>query len=110
MHANLLAAETPRVAGKAYNIASGLPTTPLEIVDAVNGLLGTHLEPILAAPRPRCELQNLAEITRAEAELGFCPSTDLEQGLRRFINFLAPWRDELRSVSRLPASVEAAAD
>src|SRR5262245_48978474 len=110
VHANLLASETPRVAGKAYNIASGLPTTPLEIVDAVNGLLGTHLEPILAAPRPRCELQNLAEITRAEAELGFCRSTDLEQGLRRFISFLAPWRDELRSVSRLTASVEAGAE
>jgi UDP-glucose 4-epimerase len=99
VHANLLATEAPRVAGRRYNIARGLATTPREIVDVVNGLLSTRLEPIFAAPRPRGELHNLADITRAEGELGFCTSTDLESGLRQCIEHYGSWRAELVEAS-----------
>ena len=99
VHANVLAREAPRVAGKVFNIARGVPTAPLEIVANVNSILGTQRQPIHAAARPRGELHNLADISRAEVELGFCPSTDLQQGLRQCIEAYAPWRDEMTGLA-----------
>src|SRR5207244_821011 len=96
-YAAVLAAETPRIAGKAFNIAGGTATTALEILDIINRSLGTQLVPIHATP-PRTRQGVLVDVTRAEVELGFCPSIDLEQGLSRFIHFLTPWRDALQGV------------
>ena len=95
VYANLLAAGATRVAGRVYNIARGAPTTARELVDAVNGLLSTRLQPVLSAPRAKGELHNLANITRAQGELGFCTGTDLETGLQQCINYYGQWRAEL---------------
>jgi UDP-glucose 4-epimerase len=88
VHATLLAAWAPRVSGKVYNVARGRPTTPREVVAALNSLLGTQFEP-LYVPHDPDDLDNLASTARAEVDLGFFASTDLEQGLRRCIE---SWR------------------
>jgi UDP-glucose 4-epimerase len=95
VHANLLAALAPRVAGRVYNIACGRPTTTLELVTRINTILGTQIQPIGVFPSPGEEQHNLADVTKAETELGFCSSTDLEQGLRRCIEYYMPRREEL---------------
>jgi UDP-glucose 4-epimerase len=96
VHANLLAAAAPRVAGKVYNIARGRPTTALEVVATVNKILGTDLRPTHTDfPRPDGFLYNQADVSRAEIDLGFCPCTDLEWGLRRCIHYYTERRDEL---------------
>jgi UDP-glucose 4-epimerase len=95
VHANLLAAEAPRVAGRVYNIGRGRPTTALEIVSLLNRILGTSLRPIHIAPFLPSDLYHLADIARSEAELGFCAFTDLERGLERCVDFYARWRDSL---------------
>src|SRR5207248_2141728 len=92
VHATLLAATVPRARGRVYNIAGGRSTTPLQLLDLMNGLLGTDLPPAGIYPGPRYDLQSLADITKAEVELGFCPGTDLEQGLRRCVAGPAPGR------------------
>ncbi len=92
VHANLLAAEVPRLGGGVYNIARGRATAPLEIVARINGLLGTRIQPIFKPPRPKTDYDNLADVTRAEIELGFCPSTCLEHGLQKCIDFYILWR------------------
>jgi UDP-glucose 4-epimerase len=88
VHAALLVAEGTRVAGKVYNIARGRTTSLVQVVNAVNQILGTNIKPLLTDSRPLSELVRSVNISRAEAELGFCPSNDLKQGLTRFIDYL----------------------
>lgn len=82
VHATLLAARAPRVAGRVYNIAAGRPITSLEVVETLNELLGTSVEAVYTGSAP-CALNNVADVRRAEVELGFCAAVDLRQGLRR---------------------------
>jgi UDP-glucose 4-epimerase len=82
VYANLTALDAPRVSGKAYNIGRGLPTTGLDVVAALNATLATHIEPTFTVARPLIDLDNRADISRAEAELGYCPGEDLKRGLR----------------------------
>jgi len=91
VHANLFAAEAPRVSGKAYNIGRGRPTSARDVVGAVNTVLGTRIEPHYAGPRLVDDLSNLLDVSRAEVELGFCAGADLEQGLRWCVESLVTW-------------------
>jgi UDP-glucose 4-epimerase len=101
VHANLLVAEARRVAGRVYNIARGRPTTPLEVVAALNTILGTRNQAVRGPARSRGEGRHLADISRAETELGFCPSTDLEAGLRLCVDSYARWREEFQGASAI---------
>lgn len=83
VQANLLAAAARRVSGRVYNIGSGRATPVLEVVERINRLLGTALRPIYSPPRPGDLRHNQADIARAQADLGYLPCTDLDQGLRR---------------------------
>jgi UDP-glucose 4-epimerase len=83
VHATLLAARSPRVAGKVYNIARGQRATYGEIIDTFSGLLSSRIDVRYGATRPRTAVDNLACTRRAEVELGFCPGTDLRRGLSR---------------------------
>jgi UDP-glucose 4-epimerase len=87
VQANLLAATAARVTGKIYNVACGRRTTLLELVQRINELLGTRLEPLHGARRPGDVRHSQASISRAQAELGYCPCTDLGQGLRSCIDY-----------------------
>jgi UDP-glucose 4-epimerase len=89
VQANLLAMESPRVAGRVYNIASGRRTTLLEILDILNDLLGTQIRPIHDNPRPGDIRHSHADISRAQIELGYCPCTDLRQNLQQCIDYYA---------------------
>ncbi|HLJ92695.1 MAG TPA: SDR family oxidoreductase [Gemmataceae bacterium] len=92
VQANLLAAEAPRASGKVYNVASGRRTTLLELVDRINAILGTDIKPIHTAPRVGDIRHSFADISRAQAELGYCPCTDLGQCLRTCIEYFAAKR------------------
>jgi len=90
VHANLLAARAPRVSGKVYNVARGRPTTPREVVATINAILGTRIRPLFRAGVCPEELAGqVASVAHTETELGFCPSVDLERGLRRCIEHYA---------------------
>lgn len=85
VQANLLAADAPRVAGMVYNIASGRRTSLLELVTIINTILGARIKPIHTPPRAGDVRHSQADISRAQADLGFCPCTDLEQNLRTYV-------------------------
>lgn len=96
VQANLLAADAPDVAGKVYNIACGRRTSLLELIDIINGILGTRTKPVHADPRPGDVRHSQADISRAVADLGFRPNTDLIQGLEKTIEYLARHRERKR--------------
>ncbi|MCS6850893.1 MAG: SDR family oxidoreductase [Gemmataceae bacterium] len=89
VQANLLAAEAPHVSGKVYNIACGRRTSLLELVAHINTILGTRLRPVHTDPRPGDVRHSQADISRARAELGYVPRTEMVTGLRRCIE---AWR------------------
>jgi UDP-glucose 4-epimerase len=91
VHATLLAAEAPRVCGRVYNIARGRPSTGRAIVETVNRILGTHLEPLYSPVRFPQHLPTLADTTQAEMALGFCTGMNLERSLRRCLATSPPW-------------------
>ncbi len=79
--ANLLAAEAPKASGAVLNVATGERRTLNELVDAINRLLGTDIEPERTAPRPGDVEHSLADISRAREVLGYEPTTGFEEGL-----------------------------
>jgi UDP-glucose 4-epimerase len=87
--AHLLAAEAEHINGRAYNIARGRPVQPSQVVAVLNTLLGTRLGMVTAPPRGGTHLNCTPNITRAESELGYCPATSLEQGLRLCVTHMA---------------------
>jgi UDP-glucose 4-epimerase len=59
----------------------------LELVAAINAMLGTRIEPEFAPPRAGDVKHSLADIALARADLGFAPAVSLEEGLRRCLEY-----------------------
>ncbi len=87
VRANLLAASAPGVSGRVYNVACGRRTSLLELVALLNGLLGASIAPTHAAPRVGDVKHSLADVERAKADLGYRPTTDMKEGLRRCLEW-----------------------
>jgi UDP-glucuronate 4-epimerase len=78
-----IAAGERGVGGRIYNVAGGCQATVLEVVETLAGLLGRplereHLEPVPGDPR-----KTGGDTSAARADLGYAPSTTLEDGLRK---------------------------
>jgi UDP-glucose 4-epimerase len=87
VHGNLLAADAPEAAGKVINVANGRQTSLIELLTALNKLLGTNIKPIHAPPRAGDVRESLADITLARRVLGYEPPVDFDEGLRRSIDY-----------------------
>lgn len=84
---NLLAAEVQGVAGQVINVATGVQFTLLDLVAAINKVLGTEIEPIFAEPRAGDVRESLADISLAKKLLGFSPQVSFDEGLARSIDY-----------------------
>jgi nucleoside-diphosphate-sugar epimerase len=87
VQANLLAMAAPDVAGKVYNVACGERVTLQRLVGELRDLLGATVEPAYAAPRAGDVRHSLADLSRAQEELGYEPSVPLREGLERTIEY-----------------------
>ena len=87
VHANLLAADAPGVAGRTINAADGRSIDLLMLLELLNRLLGTKVKPQFAPPRPGDVRESQADITLARKLLGYEPQVDFEEGLRRSIDY-----------------------
>ncbi len=96
VQANLLAAEAPGISGKVYNIACGRRTSLLELVAKINAILGTNVLPSYRDPRPGDVRHSQADISRAQAELGYRPRVDIDAGLRRCVEHFGGARSSPR--------------
>ena len=86
--ANMLACRVTSAQGQIYNIGSGRSVDIRELIEALNGALETQLEPEFAEARSGDVRASLADISRARTELGYEPSTDLYEGLRRVVAWM----------------------
>jgi nucleoside-diphosphate-sugar epimerase len=87
--ANLAAADAPaeRCAGKAYNIAGGSERSLLEMLEILSDILSAHVEPTHTEPRPGDVRHSFADTSAAKADLGWWPTTDFADGLRRTVDW-----------------------
>jgi UDP-glucose 4-epimerase len=87
VHANLLAADAPGASGRVLNVAAGGAITLLELIDALNELLGTDVTPRHAPPRPGDIRESMADISHARHLLGYEPTVGFREGLRQSIDY-----------------------
>ncbi len=77
------AAAAPAASGKVYNIGTGRSITLLELVAALNRLLGKNIQPKFAEARAGDVRFSCADIARARRDLGYEPEISLDEGLAR---------------------------
>ncbi|MFQ6014043.1 MAG: SDR family oxidoreductase [Anaerolineae bacterium] len=87
VQANLLAVEASEVAGEVINVACGKRYTLLELVDTINRILDTQIEPTFTTARPGDVKHSQADIGKAQKLLGFRVELDFEEGLEKTIGW-----------------------
>ena len=95
--ANLLAMDAPAAAGEVFNVACGKHHSLNQLVEVLNGLLDTEIEPVRASARPGDVDRSWADIGLARRALGYTPEVDFKQGLRRALSSYTPDTPTLRA-------------
>jgi len=83
----LRACEAPNVAGEVMNVATGSRISLNELLQTMNRIVGTNLEPVYAGARPGDVRDSQADITKAQMLLGYSPTVGLEEGLQRTLEW-----------------------
>jgi nucleoside-diphosphate-sugar epimerase len=86
---NLLAAEAPaeKVAGQMMNLATGQKITLNQTFEILKGLTGYNGKPKYEDARAGDIKESLADISRARNLLGYQPTVDFSEGLRRTVEW-----------------------
>src|SRR5438132_11098616 len=79
----LKACEAPKAAGQVINVATGLRISLNELLRTLNKIVGSNLQAIYKPERAGDVRDSQADIAKAKALLGYTPTVDLEEGLRR---------------------------
>jgi len=87
VHANILALTAEKAPGETMNIACGESFSLLHIVESINRILGTDIEPLFAPPRPGDIQHSLAGVEKAKKILGYEPLVRFEDGLAETIEW-----------------------
>src|SRR5580698_6914650 len=87
--ANLLACKAPaeQAAGKVFNVATGRRVTLNETFTLLQGLTSYSGSPSYATERGGDIKHSLADISLAEKHLGYRPTVNFEDGLRRTVDW-----------------------
>jgi UDP-glucose 4-epimerase len=91
--ANIAAAVAP-VSDEVFNVASGVETSLRGLADALLRVMGSDLEPEYGPERKVNPVsRRLADTSAARDRLGFVAEVDLDEGLRRLVDW---WQSERR--------------
>ena len=87
--ANLLALQSD-LGDDVFNVGSGTETSLTQLADKLLWVMGSNLKPIYGSERKVNPVtRRLADTSKAQQVLGFRASIDLEEGLRRLVDW---WR------------------
>ena len=84
---NILACRAEKIAGEVFNIGCGKRTAVNELARIIGKLLDQRVKSIYADPRPGDVKHSLADITKAQRLLNYQPKVDIEEGLRRVVQW-----------------------
>ena len=86
----LLALESDRAAGAAVNLGTGTQTTVARVAEVLSAGIGGDIEPERNAQYRAGDIRHcFADITRAEALLGYRPLVAFEDGIAALVDWLA---------------------
>lgn len=85
--ANLKAATAPNAGGVACNIACGERLSLNQLVETLNEIIGTSIEPIYQPERAGDVKHSLADISVARERLGYEPEVTFREGLERVVEW-----------------------
>ncbi len=85
IEANVLACTAPSAPGRTYNVACGERISLLDLVDRINGILGTSVVAAHAPERVGDVRHSVADIAAAQRDLGYVGGVNFTEGLRRTI-------------------------
>jgi dTDP-L-rhamnose 4-epimerase len=82
--------ETPIPAGATLNVGRGVPTSIMEIAQLLCRIMGSDIEPHVTGQYRIGDIRhNFADNSRLEQVTGLAPSLSLEDGMRRFCDWVA---------------------
>jgi nucleoside-diphosphate-sugar epimerase len=89
VEANLLACQAPaaKAAGQVFNVATGRRVSLNETFKLLQGLTSYSGQPKYEPERGGDIKHSLADISKAEAAIGYKPKVDFEEGLRRTVQW-----------------------
>jgi len=87
VNANMLAMSKKEAVGEVFNVGTGTQTTPNELVETINEILGTSIEPAYEPARQGDIRFSYADISKARKMLGFEPKYSLKDGLKKTIEW-----------------------
>ena len=86
MAANLAAMRHPEpIGGEVFNVGTGRRIRLLDLVDALNRIYATDLQPEFRPPRPGDVRDSLASLDRIGRVLGYRPLVAFDEGLRQTV-------------------------
>ncbi|HAN30550.1 MAG TPA: LPS biosynthesis protein WbpP [Myxococcales bacterium] len=87
VQANLKALVAPNAPGNVYNIAVGVQVTLLDLIEAINEVLGTDVEPHHGPERTGDIRHSLADISAAKRDLGYQATVSFKEGLAQTLRW-----------------------
>lgn len=85
--ANLLAAERPGIGGRVFNVGTGKSFSLLEMLEALNQVMGCKIEPRFQPARTGDVRESLADISLSRSQLGYDPKISFAEGLQRTVEY-----------------------
>ncbi len=85
--ANVLAATTPGIKHEIFNVANGRDNTVLNLVDALNKIMGKNIKPKFLDARAGDVFKTEADISRIKSRLNYQPLVSFEDGLEKTVAY-----------------------
>jgi len=86
--ANVLAYQVECAQGQVYNIGSGYSSSLIDLLTALNAVLSCNIQAEFVEARSGDVRDSLADISKAQSQLGYMSSMDLQRGLREIIEWM----------------------
>jgi len=80
-------ATAPGVSGRVYNVGTGASITVLDLIGALNRVLGTDVKPTFGPERAGDVRFSRADITAARKDLGYNPDVSFDEGLKQTVEW-----------------------
>ena len=87
VEANILAATKEGIKHEVFNVANGKDNTILQLVVALNKIIGKNIKPKLLPVRAGDVFKTLSDISKIENLLGFKSKVNFEEGLRKTVKY-----------------------
>ncbi len=89
VNANILACEKKAAVGNVINIACNKAFTLNELVEKLNGIMGTKISPTHGTEKIGDVKHSLADIEKANSILGYKPQIDFGEGLKKTVEWFS---------------------